>query len=186
MPWPAARALVELTERALAEVIRLREQARVDLLTGALSRRGFFERLDDELARADRSHATFTVVVCDLDDFKALNDTEGHPAGDAALRAFAELLAGNLRASDSVGRLGGDEFGLILVGADGGDADATLRRLTAALDETGGRGIALRASFGAAAHPADGATGDELVAVADGRLYEAKRAGTGRATKPSR
>jgi diguanylate cyclase (GGDEF)-like protein len=175
-PWPAVQALLGLTERALAEVIRLREEARVDLLTGVLNRRGFLERLDDELARADRSKAAFTLVLCDLDDFKALNDTRGHPAGDAALRAFTDLLAANLRLSDSVGRLGGDEFGLILVGAAADDADAILARLTAAVEGSVGGG-GLRASFGTARAPEDGTTADALIAAADARLYAAKRAG---------
>ena len=176
-PWPAVHALVELTERALAEVIRLREEARIDTLTGVLNRRGFLERLDDELARADRTSAPFTLVLCDLDDFKALNDAQGHPAGDAALRAFTELLTANLRVSDSVGRLGGDEFGLILVGADGDDADTTLGRLITTLATGAPDGMELRASFGTARAPHDGTTRDELVAAADRRLYEDKRAG---------
>jgi diguanylate cyclase (GGDEF)-like protein len=174
-PWPAVHALVELTERALAEVIRLREEARLDTLTGVLNRRGFLERLDDELARADRSHAPFTLVLCDLDDFKALNDAQGHPAGDAALCAFTALLTAELRMSDSVGRLGGDEFGLILVGAEADDADAVLDRLTATLAAGSPDGMVLRASFGTARAPDDGTTRDELVAAADRRLYEHKR-----------
>ena len=116
-------------------------------------------------------------MLCDLDGFKAINDAHGHPAGDAALRAFADLLSANLRSSDSVGRVGGDEFGLILVGADSVDANGILGRLGATLragvPEVGG----VQASFGAARAPGDGASRDSLVEAADRRLYEAKRTG---------
>jgi diguanylate cyclase (GGDEF)-like protein len=159
-----------------ARVDELRELARLDDLTGALNRRAFFERLDDELERGLRTAAPVTLVLCDLDGFKAVNDAHGHPAGDAALRAFAGMLDANLRSSDSVGRIGGDEFALILVGADAVDEEGILGRLTSTLaaraDEVGG----VQASFGTARAPDDGATRDALVAAADRRLYEAKRA----------
>jgi diguanylate cyclase (GGDEF)-like protein len=159
-----------------AHVDELRELARLDDLTGALNRRAFFERLDDELRRADRTAAPVTLVLCDLDGFKAINDAYGHPAGDAALRAFAELLEANVRSSDSVGRIGGDEFALILVGPDAADASAIVERLGATLragvPDVGG----VQASFGAARAPDDGSTRDALVGAADRRLYAAKRA----------
>ncbi len=170
----AQRALATYASDA-AQVDELRELARLDDLTGALNRRAFFERLDDELARAERSAAPLTLVLCDLDGFKAINDAHGHPAGDAALRAFAQLLAANLRTSDAVGRIGGDEFGLILVGADVGDEHRVLHRLRTQLEE----GVAelgdVRASFGSARAPEDAAARDPLVEAADRRLYEDKR-----------
>ena len=160
-----------------AQVDELRELARLDDLTGALNRRAFFERLDDELGRAQRSAAAVTLVLCDLDGFKAINDAHGHPAGDAALRAFAELLEANVRSSDSVGRIGGDEFALILVGADAAHAEGIVGRLAdtlrAGVPEVGG----VQASFGSARAPEDGPSRDALVEAADRRLYEAKRAG---------
>ncbi|MDP1819010.1 MAG: GGDEF domain-containing protein [Acidimicrobiales bacterium] len=172
----AERALAG-RDRDVADVDELREQARLDDLTGALNRRAFFDRLKVELRRADRSGAPVTLVLCDLDRFKALNDTHGHPAGDAALRAFAELLGANLRSIDSVGRLGGDEFGLVLVGADARDADSILRRLVASLGARPSGVGDLGASYGTARRPSDGTTCEQLVAVADRRLYDAKRAG---------
>ena len=160
-----------------AQVDELRELARLDDLTGALNRRAFFERLDDELRRAQRTAAAVTLVLCDLDGFKAINDAHGHPAGDAALRAFAELLEANVRSSDSVGRIGGDEFALILVGADPAHAEGIVSRLAGTLrtgvPEVGG----VQASFGSARAPEDGRSRDALVEAADRRLYEAKRAG---------
>ena len=171
----AQRAVATRATEA-AQVDELRELARLDDLTGALNRRAFFERLDDELRRAGRTSAPVTLVLCDLDGFKAINDAYGHPAGDAALRAFAELLETNVRSSDSVGRIGGDEFALILVGADAADADRIVDRLSATLragvPDVGG----VQASFGTARTPVDGRTRDALVDAADRRLYEAKRA----------
>ena len=117
-----------------AQVDELRELARLDDLTGALNRRAFFERLDDELQRSARTAAPVTLVLCDLDGFKAINDAHGHPTGDAALRGFVDLLERNLRSSDSVGRIGGDEFALVLVGADATDEHAILGRLADSLE----------------------------------------------------
>jgi diguanylate cyclase (GGDEF)-like protein len=182
-----ARALavaIASTERALAlrdsdsaNVDELREQARVDDLTGALNRRAFFAQLDDELVRARRGRTSVTVVLYDLDGFKRLNDQHGHPTGDAALRAFADGLAANLRSSDSVGRIGGDEFAVILIGADAEDEERILGRLATTLASGGPGTSEVPASFGAARFPEDGQTRDDLVATADRRLYEHKRRG---------
>ena len=182
-----ARALalaIASAERALAvrstetaRVDELREQARVDDLTGALNRRAFFARLDDELVRARRANTPVTLVLYDLDGFKAINDEHGHPTGDAALRAFAQGLETNLRASDSVGRIGGDEFALILVGADIQHEASILERLATTLASGGPGTTGVCASFGAARFPEDGASRDDLIATADRRLYEHKRRG---------
>jgi diguanylate cyclase (GGDEF)-like protein len=111
----------------------------------------------------------------DLDQFKALNDDHGHPAGDAALQSFTQILERNVRASDAVGRVGGDEFALILVGADAGDTAAILDRIAATLEaDPPGLGE-VRASYGTARAPEDGWTRDELVEAADRRLYDHKR-----------
>jgi diguanylate cyclase (GGDEF)-like protein len=161
-----------------AHVDRLRVQASLDDLTGVLNRRAFFERLDDELTRARhrRSDGPVTLVLFDLDHFKAINDAHGHPAGDAALVAFTQVLEKNVRSSDAVGRVGGDEFALLLVGADEQDVDRVLQRLLTSLETGDGPGLELvRASHGVARCPDDGTTRDELVGVADRRLYEDKR-----------
>ncbi len=171
----SAHRVVAAHASDVAQVDELRELARLDDLTGALNRRAFFERLDDELARATRTDAPVTLVLCDLDGFKAINDAHGHPAGDAALQAFAQLLEANLRTSDSVGRIGGDEFALILVGADAGDEAGILSRLAVTLASGPPAMAEVRASFGTARFPGDGTERDDLVAAADRRLYEAKR-----------
>jgi diguanylate cyclase (GGDEF)-like protein len=156
-------------------VDQLRALARVDELTGVLNRRAFFERLDSELHRARRSKAPLTLVLYDLDQFKALNDGHGHPAGDAALRSFARILEGNVRASDAVGRVGGDEFALVLVGALEDDVTKVVERVATTLDADPPALGEVSASFGVSCAPDDGWARDELVEAADRRLYDAKR-----------
>ena len=170
----AARALAA-REEGTADVDELRELARLDDLTGALNRRAFFVRLEEELARAQRAGTAVTLVLYDLDGFKAINDEHGHPAGDVALRGFAQHLGANLRAYDSVGRIGGDEFALLLIGIEPNAEASILGRLSTTLASAGPGTTDVHASFGAARYPEDGATRDELVAVADRRLYEHKR-----------
>jgi diguanylate cyclase (GGDEF)-like protein len=155
-----------------ADVDELRSMARVDELTGVLNRRAFFERLEEDLVRARRTNAPLTLVLCDVDRLKAINDAHGHPAGDRALRAIADLLNSNVRASDSVGRIGGDEFAVSLPGAE--EADAMLHRLCEEPPEVEPEVEGLRASFGTAHAPEDGVTRDALIAAADRRLYEQK------------
>jgi diguanylate cyclase (GGDEF)-like protein len=179
---PALAAAVASAARALAargedapDVDELRELARLDDLTGALNRRALFVRLEEELARAERAGTAVTLVLYDLDGFKAINDEHGHPAGDLALRAFAERLGANLRGSDSVGRIGGDEFALILIGIDAAAESRILRRLATTVASAGPGTTHVHASYGAARYPEDGATREDLVEVADRRLYERKR-----------
>ena len=111
----------------------------------------------------------------DLDQFKALNDGHGHPAGDAALRSFTRILERNVRASDAVGRVGGDEFALILVGADSADVASILDRIASTLETDPPALGEVRASYGVARAPDDGWTREELVEAADRRLYDHKR-----------
>ena len=182
LPTPAKlRILRTFANQALAAVSdamhvdQLKELARMDGLTGVLNRRAFFERLDLELQWAHRATTAVTLVMYDLDQFKALNDDHGHPAGDAALQSFTQILERNVRASDAVGRVGGDEFALILVGADAGDTAAILDRIASTLEaDPPGLGE-VRASYGTARAPEDGWTRDELVEAADRRLYDHKR-----------
>lgn len=182
LPTPAkVRILRTFANQALAAVTdaahvdQLEELARLDGLTGALNRRAFFERLDVELRRARRGSTAVTLVMYDLDQFKALNDGHGHPAGDAALRSFTRILERNVRTSDAVGRVGGDEFAFVLVGADAGDAAGVLDRITTTLEDDPPALGEVRASYGTARAPEDGWTRDELVAAADRRLYDHKR-----------
>lgn len=171
----SAHRVVDARATATAQVDELRAIARVDGLTGALTRRAFLEVLDEALGHARREGGHLTVALCDLDGLKAINDEHGHPMGDAALQAFVRLLGNNLRGYDTVGRLGGDEFGIILPGAEAEAEAAILGRLRTRIERGTDGGAEVHASFGTARFPDDGTTPDDLLAAADRRLYERKR-----------
>jgi diguanylate cyclase (GGDEF)-like protein/putative nucleotidyltransferase with HDIG domain len=142
--------------------------SRTDPLTGCLNRRGFEERSDAELARAERNGLPLGYVLIDLDSFKELNDLQGHAAGDDVLRWVVGTLEGTLRSMDAVGRLGGDEFAVLIPGAGQFEAAAVAERLRDALSAR------TPSSLGSAAFPADGTDAEELHHQADMRLYEVK------------
>jgi diguanylate cyclase (GGDEF)-like protein len=177
----SAARVVEAQTSATAAAEALRAIARVDDLTGALTRRAFLDRIDEAIANATREGCHVTIALCDLDGLKAINDRYGHPTGDAALKAFVELLASNLRGYDSIGRLGGDEFGLILPGTEAEAEAKILRRLETSMAQSADGMAEVRASFGTARFPDDAGARDQLIAIADARLYEAKRASAGEA-----
>jgi diguanylate cyclase (GGDEF)-like protein len=161
---------------------RLSLLARTDELTGLFNRRHFHERLGAELARARRSGEPVGLRLLDIDDFKAVNDGHGHPVGDAVLRAFAALLREAVRGADVVCRTGGEEFGVILPGADDEEATAAAHRVVAAVrDARIGPEAALTASVGLAIAPREGATVAALFRAADDRLLAAKEQGKDRA-----
>jgi diguanylate cyclase (GGDEF)-like protein len=144
-----------------------------DPLTRLFNRRSYMAELESELDRATRYGDSFALVLCDLDGFKQINDTEGHLAGDAALQRFAAVLNEGLRTSDRAFRVGGDEFALLLVAAGKEEADEAIGRLTGALADGSER--PLSASFGSAVYPEDGKAAHDLIRVADEALYTAKR-----------
>jgi diguanylate cyclase (GGDEF)-like protein len=157
--------------------------ARTDPLTGLLNRRGLTEALDRETARARRTGATVALVLLDLDRFKRLNDAYGHPAGDAALVAVADVLRGGLRAGDVAGRWGGDEFGVVLVDLPAEVAYDVVDRLRSNLTHPS-RALRVRGvsfSAGVAALAGEAAVAADLTARADAALYEAKAAGGNKA-----
>ena len=172
--------VVVLREQVLALVLRLRTLASHDSLTGALNRGAFEQRLDAELARARRSSTHLSLVIFDVDHFKRLNDSFGHAAGDAALRAIGDIVAAGMRRSDVFGRLGGEEFGLLLpdTGIAGAAtvADKLRRRLAA---PTAGQ-RPLTVSFGVAEVHGGASTARAMFDDADRALYAAKRAGRDR------
>lgn len=145
----------------------LNEISRTDPLTGCLNRRGFSERFGAELADAGRCAGQLGLILIDLDRFKAVNDAEGHAAGDELLSGVASCLGEAARPGDAIGRLGGDEFGVLLPDA-GPDAPLILRRLIAALAERTG------ASAGLAVFPQDGVDEAGLHQSADTDLYASK------------
>lgn len=154
---------------------RVRAVAKTDPLTGVLNRRGFTEAVERELARARRHGRPFVLAYVDVRGLKAVNDTEGHLAGDELLKGVATLLTESARADDVVGRIGGDELGLLLVEQAGDSAAAVTNRIKAQVAARRTE-LGLRTQWdltvGTAAFPDDGGTFDELLAAADRRLYE--------------
>ena len=149
--------------------------SRADPLTGCLNRRGFEERLDAELDSSRRGGRDAAIVVLDLDDFKQVNDTRGHEAGDELLRWTVERAGTVLRPMDSLGRLGGDEFAIVVPGASPDQAREVADRLRDALGER------VSVSTGVASFPADASSRAALHRHADHDLYRAKN---GRAPEP--
>lgn len=162
----------------------LRDQSIKDPLTGLFNRRYLEETLAREVARAQRTNAPLAVVVADLDHFKRINDTHGHPAGDAVLKAAAQALQRSIRASDLACRFGGEEFVLLLPDcppeAAAAKAQGICDTLRTIVCHEGGAIIGITASFGVAVFPGDGADGAQLLKQADLALYEAKRQGRDR------
>jgi diguanylate cyclase (GGDEF)-like protein len=147
-----------------------------DPLTRLFNRRAFNQRLAVETARAMRYAHPLALVLCDLNDFKALNDTHGHAAGDEALEQVGRVMAAALRRADAAFRIGGDEFALILPETTDVEARAVIGRITAALADTRIGDHPLSGCFGIAMCPHDGADPQELYRAADAALYASKTA----------
>jgi diguanylate cyclase (GGDEF)-like protein len=167
--------------RERAALARIQQLAHYDAVTGLPNRALLSDRLVQEVSRAHRSERPFAVISFDLDGFKGLNDTWGHAAGDAALRIVAERSRELMRGSDTVGRLGGDEFLALLPETALEGALLVAEKLRASLAEpypVGAAGAAtMSASFGVALFPAHGSDPEALLHAADAALYAAKRAG---------
>jgi diguanylate cyclase (GGDEF)-like protein len=151
----------------------LRYDAWHDSLTGLYDRRSFDRLLEMAVARSTRYEWPFTLVLLDLDDFKALNDERGHQAGDQALRDLGERFRRSLRFGDNAGRIGGDEFAMILPNTEPDLVPALLDRVRRA------EGVSTACpgfSWGVAQCPNEATEFDQLVQLADTRLYEAKQA----------
>jgi diguanylate cyclase (GGDEF)-like protein len=149
--------------------------ALTDPLTGVLNRRGFIDAAERELSRARRYDRPFVLAYVDVRGLKAVNDSEGHQAGDRLLTAAAQLLRESARADDVVGRLGGDEMGVLLVEQSGEGAQPVIDRIhktVAARRSEVGLRSPWDLTIGTATYPTDGKTVKELLATADRRLYE--------------
>ena len=172
-------------ESVLSHQEQLEALAKMDELTGCLSRRYLMERLENELERAARYNRLLGLVMFDIDDFKNLNDTHGHTTGDAALRSIGEVLQHSLRTADFVGRYGGDEFLLVLPETSVHGTHQLAERIRTGV---AGREFDLRGgtrnltvSGGAAGFPEAGVvSAEDLIDRADQALYRAKAAGRNR------
>ena len=157
----------------------LRYLAHHDALTGLTNRSLFYDRLDSALHAAHRHRNGLALLFLDLDDFKVINDSHGHAVGDRVICSVARRLEGCVRETDTVARMGGDEFTVLL--ADIHSTDAVSRKveqILAVLSEPLGgelHGIAPSCSIGVACYPADGEDADTLLSHADGDMYRIKR-----------
>jgi diguanylate cyclase (GGDEF)-like protein/putative nucleotidyltransferase with HDIG domain len=148
--------------------IGLAEISRTDPLTECLNRRGFEERLDSDLQQTSRQGRPLSLLLLDLDDFKGVNDTMGHEAGDELLRWVVQTVRTTLRPFDDIGRLGGDEFAVLLPAAARPDAAEVGQRIGEVLAER------ISVTIGIATFPVDGSDREELHRSADAELYAAK------------
>lgn len=180
-----ARTFNHMAEKLESNYTVLKDLAIHDGLTGLLNHHEFQKRLLWEIKRAGRYKRGLSLLMMDIDRFKALNDTYGHQAGDKVLKAMGEHLRNAIRSSDEAARYGGEEFALIMPETPGETAFITAQRIGAeiarlpiAISECSTVNITV--SIGVATFPQDAATKDELIAAADSRMYRAKRLGRDR------
>ena len=179
------RVIEVSNRRAFALDLELHRDARTDSLTGLDNRRAMEERGPIEMKRAQRFGTPVSLILCDLDHFKAINDKHGHEAGDAALRTVARVLRGALRETDLLGRWGGEEFMAVLADTTARPAVEVAERMRSAVqsakfdDLPGGATISLGVST-ADQVTAPGAAWDSLIKEADQLLYQAKKEGRNR------
>ena len=174
---------------AFEQIKSEQQRALLDGLTGLYNRRAFDDQLARALAQEDRIQGRLAVLLFDIDHFKKLNDTYGHPAGDAALKSVARVLRRVLRRGDVAARYGGEEFVVILPDSDEAGGLRLAERARAALQDSPlvfeGATIRFTASFGLALWPADGREPETLLAASDRALYAAKQGGRNRVVAAS-
>ena len=184
------RARVDVGRRITDLQARLREahdalahEAMHDPLTGALNRRAFAEVLAGSLVEEQRHHLGLAVGVCDIDEFKKVNDVHGHQVGDEVLCGLVRLLTSHLRGYDTLSRLGGDEFAVLATHTGGAEVRSLYERARAAVADTPIAtkvgDLAITISFGVSVWR-DAQSADELLVAADAALYKAKGAGRNR------
>ena len=180
--WLASQAAVALDNARLHAIVQ--RQAITDDLTGLVNRRRFIEALDAEVERARRFGSALTIVLADLDNFKQVNDEFGHHGGDVVLRAFADLIRSHVRDVDVCGRIGGEEFAILLPETDLAGAARVAERMRQSLNAvpisvSDAASIHAACSFGVA-QLESGQSGDDLLRAADAALYRAKDEGKNR------
>lgn len=179
----AARVL-EFQEGLLQAQEALRVQATSDELTGLANRRVILEQLDRELRRARHEKRPVAVAIADIDHFKAVNDRQGHSAGDAVLRHVSRCMKLELREYDSIGRQGGEEFLFVLPSCDTAAGCEAMERVRASIESTpaqwGGAPLPVTISVGVASTAPGGLTAIQLIEAADAAMYRAKENGRNR------
>jgi len=175
------RPMIQWIIAYTGEIVRL---ATIDPLTGIANRRGFIERCETERARAARGDRHLSLLMIDVDHFKAINDTYGHDAGDAVLRALADCFRQTMRTSDIPGRLGGEEFAILLPETDLPGAALLAERLRVAVEQMGliveENRIDVTISIGVVSVPYDEGAVEGALHDADALMYRAKRDGRNR------
>lgn len=175
--------LLEGFARLVVEQVDLWAEASRDVLTGAMTRRAFGDTLHKAFAARQRQRGAAALVLFDLDHFKRINDGLGHAAGDAVLRATARTVLRELRVEDSFGRVGGEEFAILLSGAEASvalDVAERVRRAIERMEVPGYPGLPVSASFGVVALTEAAANPEALMEAADAALYAAKSEGRNR------
>jgi diguanylate cyclase (GGDEF)-like protein len=186
-PVLAVMVVIGVIGNRLTEIRQLRVDVRTDPKTGLLNMRGWREMARKELARADRTRAPVGLLMVDLDHFKQINDTWGHPAGDDMLIAVANVLRTETRPADVVGRFGGEEFVVLLPDTDGSASVAAAERIrlrvagltVISTDKRGGPAVisGRTTSIGVAVRPWHASDLPDLLQAADGAVYAAKEGG---------
>jgi diguanylate cyclase (GGDEF)-like protein len=181
------RYRTRIGERIINLERRIMEMANTDPLTGLPNRRAFMQRMEQELARAQRENNPLSVVLADVDHFKNINDTYGHQIGDLVLQRFVHQLKNSARPYDFPGRYGGEEFLFCFPGVDGTQATNVAERMRGRVEEMeimlndDPRSIRITASFGTASYTSRSKENlDSLIKRADDALYQAKKKGRNR------
>lgn len=173
-------AMVSIVWALQAAELHHRGEAILDPLTGLLNRHALVPRFAELSMQARLSHQPICLLLCDVDNFKAINDEHGHDCGDAVLRDVAYALRKHLRSFELVYRLGGEEFLVVLPGIDAGAGHEVAERLRAAVEQTRPLGFEVTISIGLSAARGERVDYDTQFKAADTALYEAKRAGRNR------
>lgn len=181
----AGRRIIELQDELIATREELRVQATRDFLTGIWNRGVITEKLNEEVSRAARANGSLGVIMCDIDHFKEVNDTHGHPAGDSVLIEVTLRMQANLRVYDALGRFGGEEFLIIAPEASAEGIVVLAERIRGAIEEkpieTPSGAVSVTVSLGTVARIMEQNTSlKDLIHEADRALYRAKESGRNR------